>query len=52
MTDWNLVGKVAGGGYGVTILVLIILSLVAWVMSLIIQKTQTKEKEIPAEKEE
>jgi len=38
MVDWNLVAKIAGGGYGVTILVLIILSLIAWVVGLIIQK--------------
>ena len=39
MIDWGIVAKVAGGGYGVTILVLIILSLVAWVAGLVIQKT-------------
>ena len=52
MTDWNLIAEIAGGGFGVTILVLIILSLLAWVMGLVIQKTQAKGKEIPAEKEE
>ena len=40
MIDWNLVAKIAGGGFGVTILVLVILSLVAWVVGLIIQKTR------------
>ena len=51
MVDWNLVAKIAGGGFGVTILVLIILSLTAWIMGLVIQKTQAKgkEKEAPAE---
>jgi len=39
MIDWNLVAKIAGGGFGVTILVLVILSLVTWVMGLIIQRT-------------
>ena len=39
MIDWSLVAKVAGGGYGVTILVLIILALVAWVVGLVVQKT-------------
>ncbi len=29
MIDWNIIAEVAGGGFGVTILVLIILSLVA-----------------------
>jgi len=30
MIDWNLLAKVAGGGYGITILVLLILALAAW----------------------
>ena len=47
MTDWNLVARVAGGGFGVTILVLIILSLIAWIVGLVIQKIQAKDKEIP-----
>ena len=38
MTDWNLVAKIAGGGFGVTLLVLIILLLVAWIAGLVIQK--------------
>ena len=46
MIDWNLVAKIAGGGFGVTILVLIILSLIAWIMGLVIQKIQAKGKEI------
>jgi len=45
MIDWNLVAKIAGGGFGVTILVLVILSLVAWVMGLIIQRTTREGKE-------
>ena len=50
MIDWNLVAKIAGGGFGVTILVLVILSLVAWVVGLVIQKatkTTTESKESP-----
>ena len=39
MIDWSLVAKIAGGGFGVTILVLVILSLLAWVVGLVIQKT-------------
>ena len=42
MIDWNLVARVAGGGFGVTILVLVILSLVAWVVGLVVQKILTK----------
>ena len=39
MIDWNLVAKIAGGGLGVAILVLLTLSLVAWVVGLVIKKT-------------
>lgn len=45
MIDWGLVVKVAGGGFGVTIFVLTILSVIIWLMSLI-----TREK--PEEKAE
>jgi Na+-transporting methylmalonyl-CoA/oxaloacetate decarboxylase gamma subunit len=45
MIDWSLVAKIAGGGFGVTILVLIIILLVAWLVGLVIQKFQTKDKE-------
>ena len=48
MPDWNLVAKIAGGGFGVTILVLIILALVAWIVGLLIQRIQAKSKETPA----
>ena len=48
MIDWNLVAKIAGGGFGVTILVLTILSLIAWIVGLVIQKIQAKGEEIPA----
>jgi len=40
MIDWNLVAKIAGGGFGVTITVLIIISLVAWIVGMVIQKTR------------
>ncbi len=51
MTDWNLVAKIAGGGFGVTIIVLVILSLTTWIVGLVIQKFQAKGKEIPAKDE-
>ena len=47
MIDWNLVARVAGGGFGATILVLVILSLVAWIVGLVIQKIQAKSVESP-----
>lgn len=45
MIDWGLAATIAGGGFGVTILVLVILSLFAWVMGLIIQRTARGHKE-------
>jgi len=39
MIDWKLVAEVAGGGYGLCILVLMILALVAWIVGLVVQKT-------------
>ena len=39
MIDWNLVAKIAGGGFGVTIFVLVVILLVAWIMGLVVQKT-------------
>jgi Na+-transporting methylmalonyl-CoA/oxaloacetate decarboxylase gamma subunit len=51
MVDWGIVAKVTGGGFGVTILVLIILSLIAWLVGLVVQKTAkptTEGKEVPA----
>lgn len=51
MIDWNLVAKIAGGGYGVTILVLVILSLIAWIMGRVIQRTRAKGEETPEKKE-
>ncbi len=44
MIDWNLVAKVAGGGFGVTIFVLLVLALVSWIMGLVVQKFQAKEE--------
>ncbi len=48
MIDWNLVAEVAGGGFGITILVLIILSLIAWLVGLVMQKTKAKPEETAA----
>jgi len=47
MIEWS---KVAEGwaGYGVSILVLIILLLLAWIMGLVIQRVQAKNKKTPA----
>jgi len=50
MIDWSVVAKVAGGGFGATILALVILSLAAWILGLIMQKTKAKPEE-PAAKD-
>ena len=39
MINWDLVAKIAGGGFGLTVLVLVILSLSAWIMGIVVQKT-------------
>ena len=39
MIDWGIVAKIAGGGYGMCIFVLLVLSLTAWVVGLVVQKT-------------
>jgi len=34
MIDWNLVAKIAGGGFGMVFLVLAILALLVWITGL------------------
>ena len=38
MTEWDKVAEIAGGGYGMTFLVLIALALVVWIIGLVLQK--------------
>jgi hypothetical protein len=45
MIDWGLVAKVAGGGFGVTILVLVVLSVAIWVLGLVTREPESKNKE-------
>ncbi len=45
MIDWNLVAKIAGGGYGMAIFVLITVSLLVWIVGLLIQRYQVNGKE-------
>ena len=47
MIDWNLTAKIAGGGFGVTILVLAILWLVIWLIGFILQRRAARDKEQP-----
>jgi len=39
---WGEVARIAGGGFGVTILVLVIMSIAIWVMGLVIQKLESE----------
>ncbi len=43
--DWNLVAKVAGGGFGLTILVLAGLSVVLWLLGLVTRESEPEGKE-------
>ncbi|HUV45331.1 MAG TPA: hypothetical protein VMW13_10945 [Dehalococcoidales bacterium] len=45
MIDWGLVARVAGGGFGVTILVLVVLSVAVWVIGLVARGPESKSKE-------
>jgi len=44
MIDWSLIAKIAGGGFGVTILVLVILCLVIWLIGFVIQRRSKAKK--------
>ena len=45
MIEWSLVAKIAGGGFGIAILVLIILLVVIWLVGLARPKSQAKGEE-------
>jgi len=45
MTDWGLIAKIAGGGFGIVILVLVILTVVVWIVGLAVRKLPEKGKE-------
>ena len=47
MIDWDLVAKVAGGGFGITIFVLTLLSVIIWLVGLV-----TREPEASGEEKE
>ena len=38
MIDWSMVATIVGGGFGTTIFVLVVLSLVAWIFGLLAQR--------------
>ena len=44
MVDWNLAFLISGAGYGINILVLIIISILIWLISLGIKRNKKAEK--------
>jgi len=45
MIDWGLVAKVAGAGFGITILVLTLLAIVIWLVSLVTRESESQGEE-------
>jgi Na+-transporting methylmalonyl-CoA/oxaloacetate decarboxylase gamma subunit len=44
MIDWELIAKIAGGGFGSTLLVLAILCIVIWLIGLVVRRRAAKDK--------
>ncbi len=42
MIDWGLVAEIAGGGFGSTLLVLVILSIVIWLIGFVMRRRGRK----------
>ncbi len=45
MIDWGLVAKVAGAGFGVTMLVLTLLSVIVWLVGLVTRESESQGEE-------
>ena len=45
MIEWGLLAKIAGGGFGVTVIALVILCLIVWVIGLVLQRIAGKSEE-------
>ena len=45
MIDWGLVARIAGGGFGIVMLVLAILTAAVWITGLVARKFAEKGKE-------
>ena len=43
--DWTQVAEIAGGGFGLTILVLTILSVMVWLLGVVTRESEPEEKE-------
>jgi len=44
MIDWGLIAKIAGGGFGSTLLILTILGVVIWLIGFVIRKRAPRDK--------
>jgi len=44
MIDWELVAKIAGGGFGSTLLILAILCIIIWITGLMVRRRASKDK--------
>jgi len=44
MIDWALVARIAGGGFGSTLIILAILWVVTWLIGLAVQRRASKDK--------
>ena len=49
--DWGEAMKIAGGGYGMTILVLLILAILGYVLGLIVKKASARQDKGEDDKE-
>ena len=45
MIDWGLVAKIAGGGFGSTLITLAILFVVIWLIGFVIRKRAPRDKD-------
>jgi len=45
MIDWELVAKIAGGGFGSTLIILAILCIVIWLIGLVVRKRARRAKD-------
>ena len=48
MTDWALVAKIAGGGFGIVMLILAILTALVWIVGLAARRFTEKGKQSTA----
>jgi predicted acyltransferase len=45
MIDWELVAKIAGGGFGSTLIILAIVSIVIWLIGLVMRRRARRVKD-------